>query len=141
MKKLALVSLFAVGVLFMGALSPLDAAAKLTLQRVADMTTLLLRLNGVPVSAGVLTSTGTSVTQATTAAPFTFSGGQCWEITCDGAGVLNIGGTASTDYTSANFGHAMSAGVSWYPCTRDSDTNISLDTAGTTVNCNVRVLR
>ena len=73
MKKLALVSLFAVGVLFMGALSPLSPAAQLVVGRVTDMTSLFMRLNGTP-ALGVLTSTGTSVTQGTTASTFTFSG-------------------------------------------------------------------
>lgn len=141
MKRLALVGLGLVAALFMGALSPLSPAAQLAVGRVADTTTLFLRLNGVPVATGVLTSTGTSVTQATTAVPFTFTGGQCWEVTCDGSAVLNIGATASTDYTSANFGHAVTTGAAWYVCTRDTDTSISLDTTGGTVNCNVRVMR
>lgn len=141
-KALGVAALFSVGVLFMGAVSPLDMAAKMALQRVADMTSLFLRLNGTPVALGVLTSTGTSVDDESTAVPFTFVGGSCYEVTCDGAAVLNIGGTASTDYTSANFGHAMTgAGVPWYVCVRDADTDISLDTTGGTVNCNVRSLR
>ena len=141
MKKLALVSLFAVGVLFMGALSPLSPAAQLVVGRVADMTSLFMLLNGTPVALGVLTSTGTSVNQGTTASPFTFSGGGCYQVTCDGAAVINIGSTASTDYTSANFGRALSAGQASYWCVRDTDTNISLDTAGTTVNCAVARMR
>lgn len=139
MKRTALVALFAV--LFMGAMSPLAPAAQLAVGRVADTTTLFLLLNGTPVALGVLTSTGTSVTQATTAVPFTFSGGGCYEVTCDGAAVINIGATASTDYTSANFGRAMTAGTSAFWCVRDTDTNISLDTSGGTVNCNVRRMR
>lgn len=140
-RALGVAALFSVGVLFMGAVSPLDMAAKMALQRVADMTSLFLQLNGTPVALGVLTSTGTSVTQATTAAPFTFSGGGCYQVTCDGSAVINIGGTASTDYTSANFGRAMSTGQAQYWCVRDTDTNISLDTAGTTVNCAVARMR
>lgn len=139
MKRTALAVLLAV--LFMGVLSPLAPAAQLAVGRVADTTTLFQLLNGTPTALGVLTSTGTSVTQATTAAPFTFSGGGCYEVACDGAAVINIGATASTDYTSANFGRAMSTGVSSYWCVRDTDTSISLDTSGGTVNCNVKRLR
>lgn len=141
MKKLALVSLFVVGALFMGALSPLDAATKLTLQRVADMTSLLLRLNGVPRAAGVLTSTGTSVTQATTGAPFTLPTGTCFEISCDGTGVMNFGSAAALAYTSANHGHYMAANTPWYPCSQDTDTSLAFISTTGTVNCNVRTVR
>lgn len=98
-------------------------------------------LNGVPVKIGVLTSTGTSVTQATTASTFTVTGGTVIEVVCDGAGFVNVGGTASSDYTSANFGRPMTAGVSRWFVLRDTDTDLSLDTAGSTVNCNVSVMR
>lgn len=139
MKRIGFAALFAV--LFMGVLSPLAPAAQLAVGRVADMTSLFLLLNGAPVALGVLTSTGTSVTQATTGVPFTFSGGGCYQVTCDGAAVVTIGATASTDYTSASFGRAMSTGVASYWCVRDTDTNISLDTSGATVNCAVARMR
>lgn len=139
MKRIGFAALFAV--LFMGVLSPLAPAAQLAVGRVADTTTLFLLLNGTPTALGVLTSTGTSVTQATTGVPFTFSGGGCYQVTCDGAAVVTIGATASTDYTSASFGRAMSTGVASYWCVRDTDTNISLDTSGATVNCAVARMR
>ena len=135
MKRIGFAALFAV--LFMGVLSPLAPVAQLSTGAVRDMTSLLLLLNGTPVALGVLTSTGTSVTQATTGVPFTFTGGRCYQVTCDGAAVINIGATASTDYTSANFGRAMSAGVEKFWCVADTSTNISLDTSGATVNCAV----
>ena len=69
--KLALVSLFVVGVLFMGRRCLPSPAAQLTTGAVTDMQTLLVRLNGVPRAVGVLTSTGTSVTQTTTVSTFT----------------------------------------------------------------------
>lgn len=141
MKRLGLVGLGLAAALLMGAISPLAPVAQMAAGAVRDMNNMLLLLNGTPVALGVLTSTGTSVTQATTAAPFTFSGGGCYQVTCDGAAVITIGATASTDYTSANFGRALSAGQASFWCVRDSDTNISLDTAGTTVNCAVARMR
>ena len=141
MKKLALVSLFVVGVLFMGALSPLSPAAQLTTGAVTDMTTLLVRLNGVPRAVGVLTSTGTSVTQATTASTFTLPTGTCFEITCDGTGVMNFGSAAAVALTSANFGHYMAAYTPWYPCSQDTDTSLAFISTTGTVNCNVRKVR
>ena len=139
MKRIGLFALLAV--VFMGVASPLGPVAQMVAGRVADMTSLFMLLNGTPVALGVLTSTGTSVTQATTAAPFTFSGGGCYQVTCDGAAVVNIGATASTDYTSANVGRAVAAATASFWCVRDTDTNISLDTSGGTVNCAVARMR
>ena len=141
MKRIGTAALISVGMLFMGALSPLAPVAEQVRGAVNDMTTLLVRLNGVPRALGVLTSTGTSVTQSSTAAPFTLPGGTCFEITCNGSGVMNFGATAALAYTSANFGHFMTSGTSWYPCTRDGDTTLAFISTSGTVDCNVRTVR
>lgn len=98
-------------------------------------------LNGVPVKIGVLTSTGTTVNQSTTASTFTVTGGRVVEVVCDGAGFINVGSTSSSDYTNAAFGRPMSTGVSRWFVLRNSDTDLALDTAGSTVNCNVSEMR
>lgn len=142
MKRLALAGLFALGVLFMGALpSPRVVTEAVLAARPTTDNALMLLLNGVPVRIGVLTSTGTSVNQGTTAVTFTVTSGTVLEVVCDGAAFVSVGATASSDYTNANFGRPMSAGVSRWFVLRDSDTDLSLDTAGSTVNCNVSVMR
>lgn len=143
MKRSAFVVLlaFVVAPLFMGVLSPLAPVVQSAAGAVTNMTTLLIQLNGIPRAVGVLTSTGTSVNQGTTGATFTLPTGTCFEITCDGSGVMNFGATAALAYTSSNFGHAMSTGQSWYPCSQDTDTNLSFISTTGTVNCNVRRMR
>lgn len=143
MKHSALVVLlaFVVAPLFMGVLSPLAPAVQSAAGAVSNMTTLLLQLNGVPRPVGVLTSTGTSVTQATTGASFTLPTGTCFEITCDGTGVANFGAAAALAYTSSNFGHYMATNTPWYPCTRDTDTTLAFISTTGSVNCNVRTVR
>lgn len=141
MKRIALFASLLCAVLFMGALSPLGPATAQLAGAVNDLTSLLVRLNGVPRSVGVLTSTGTSVNQGTTGATFTLPTGTCFEITCDGSGVMNFGTTAALAYTSSNFGHAMTTGQSWYPCSRDTDTNLAFISTTGTVNCSVRQVR
>lgn len=137
MKKLIAFGLALVAVLFMGA-TPVDVVPRLAQGiRPAGDSVLMQLLNGVPVKIGVLTSTGTSVTQATTGVPFALTAEKVIEVVCDGQGFVKIGATASSDYTDANFGRPMTSGVSRWFILRTGDTNISLDTAGATVNCAV----
>lgn len=141
MKKLFAIITLA-GALFMGVTSPLSVVPKLTegVRPTSDFA-LMLALNGVPVKIGVLTSTGTSVNQGTTGTTFTLTGGTVIEVVCDGAAFINIGATSSSDYTNANFGRPMTTGVSRWFVLRDTDTDISLDTSGGTVNCHVAAMR
>lgn len=136
MKRFTLAGLFVLGALFMGAMWPPVHSLLGATRPAAENITITL-LNGVPVKIGVLTSTGTSVNQGTTASTFTVTGGKVLEVVCDGAGFVNVGATASSDYTNANFGRPMTAGISRWFILRTSDTDLSLDTAGSTVNCNV----
>lgn len=101
-----------------------------------------LRLNGVPVRLGVLTSTGTSVNNSTTASTFTVTSGEVYEVICDGSAVVAVGSTATAgDYTSSTMGVPMSTGVSRWFILRDTDTALALDTTGGTVNCVVHTMR
>lgn len=93
-------------------------------------------LNGVPVKIGVLTTAGASTTNATTAVPFTVTGGTILKVTCDAAAIITIGSAASTSYTNAAFGDVMAIGVSKYFVLRPSDTAIAVAGAGAT-NCAV----
>lgn len=102
---------------------------------------LLQLLNGVPVKLGVLTTAGTTISNADTAVPFTVTGGTVLEVVCDAAAFVNIGATASSDYTNANFGRPMTVGVSRWFVLRDTDTAISVDTTGGAANCQVSVMR
>lgn len=140
MKKLFAIAALA-GALFMGA-SPLSHMPELASGvRPNSDSVLMLMLNGVPEKIGVLTSTGTTVNQTTTAVPFTVAGETVIEVVCDGAGFINVATTSSSDYTSAVFGRPMQSGVSRWWVLRTTDTNLALDTAGATVNCNVSVMR
>lgn len=100
----------------------------------------LLLLNGVPVKLGVITTTGASTTNATTAVPFTVSGGTVLMVTCDAAAVFTIGSSASTTYTNAAFGTVMATGVPQKFILRDTDTTIAVASA-VSVNCAVAVMR
>lgn len=94
------------------------------------------RLNGVPVRLGVITTTGASTTNATTASAFTVTGGSVLMVTCDAAAVFTVGSSASTSYTNAAFGTVMAAGVPRYFIMRTTDTAIAVASA-VTVNCAV----
>lgn len=97
-------------------------------------------LNGVPVKLGVLTTAGTTINNSDTAVPFTVTGGTVLEVVCDAAAFVNIGSTASSDYTNANFGRPMAVGVSRWFVLRTTDTAISVDTTGGAANCQVSVM-
>lgn len=65
---------------------------------------LLTMLNGQETLLGVLTSSGSSVTNATTATPFTLAAGSLLKVQCDAAAVhIGPGATASATLTSANY--------------------------------------
>lgn len=101
---------------------------------------LLLQLNGVPVRLGVITTAGASTTNATTASPFTVTGGTVIRVTCDAAAVFTIGSSASTSYTNAAFGDVMATGTPRYFVLRETDTTIAV-AAAAAVNCAVHVMR
>lgn len=67
-------------------------------------------VNGSPVYAGVMTTNATSVTNATTAAPFALAGGQLIKVTCSAAAFITVGATASGTFTAADIGHPMAVG-------------------------------
>lgn len=97
---------------------------------------LILRLNGVPSRIGVIITAGSSTTNATTATPFTLSGGEVLKVVCDAAAVFGVGSSVSTTYTNAAFGEPMTAGVAKYFILRDTDTTIAV-AAAASVNCAV----
>lgn len=75
-------------------------------------------LNGSPNRLGVITSAGTSTTNATTATPFTIVRGESLMVQCDVAAfcreILTASTTVSSSYSSADIGRAVQAGVPWY---------------------------
>jgi len=96
---------------------------------------LFSRLNGVPSRLGVITTTGASTTNATTASAFTITGGSTLIVVCDAAAFVNVGATSSTSYTDTAFGFfVMSAGVPKYIVLRDTDTTLAVASAAS-VNC------
>ena len=97
-------------------------------------------LNGVPVALGVLTTAGTTISNSTTAVPFTITGGTVIRVVCDAAAFVRVGTTASSDYTSAVFGEPMATGAAKWFVLRMSDTAIAVDTTGGAANCNVAVM-
>jgi hypothetical protein len=101
---------------------------------------LFSRLNGVPVALGVLTTAGTTISNTTTAAPFTLVGGSVIRVVCDAAAFVRVGTTASSDYTSAVFGEPMAVGAVRFFVLQMSDTAIAVDTTGGAANCNVAVM-
>lgn len=100
----------------------------------------LMLLNGVPVRLGVITTAGASTTNATTATPFTITGGTVLMVTCDAAAVVTVGSSASTTYTNAAFGTVMATGTPRWFILRDTDTTIAVAASGA-VNCAVHVMR
>lgn len=105
--------------------------------RPASEYVLYLFLNGEPSRAGVLISTGSSITNATTATPFTLLGGSVLKIICDAKAFVNVGGTASASYTNANLGHPVLADTPYYLVLGASTTTISSISATGTTNCTV----
>ena len=101
---------------------------------------MLLLLNGAPVRLGVITTAGSSTTNATTASAFTITGGSVLMVTCDAAAVLAVGSSVSTSYTNSAFGLVMSTGVPRWIIMRDTDTSLAV-AAAATVNCAVHVMR
>lgn len=94
-------------------------------------------LNGEPTKLGVLTSTGTSVTNATTAVPFTVAAGQVLLFKCDTANA-NVGGGATCD-ASVGANHKYQLVNAYDPYfTILRSTTVCLDApAATTINCAV----
>lgn len=130
MKKLALIA-----GLFMGLVSLSAVAAN----RPYGELNFFHLLNGVPVKLGTITTAGTSTTNATTASPFTVTGGNVIKVTCDAAAVFTVGSSASTTYTNAAFGSVMAAGVAQYFVLRTTDTAIAV-AAAAAVNCAVHTM-
>jgi hypothetical protein len=66
---------------------------------------------------GNLLMTGASITNATTAVPFTVGDGKAIEVVCDGSATCNVGAAAcvvSSTYTSADMGIPLDAKEKWY---------------------------
>lgn len=120
--------------LVMGLSSPAVAATRPTTDPALTL------LNGVPERLGVITTAGASTTNASTASPFTVTGGSVLMVTCDIAAVFTVGATASTAYTNAAFGTVMAAGVPRFFILRPTDTTIAV-AAAAAVNCAVHVMR
>jgi hypothetical protein len=140
MKTRPLLLLAVLSLPLMAMLTP-SAVAPSLLGRTSNELSLFLLLNGVPVKLGVLTTAGTTINNSDTAVPFTVTGGTVLEVVCDAAAFVNIGSTSSSDYTNANFGRPLTAGVSRWFVLRDSDTAISVDTTSGAANCQVSVMR
>jgi hypothetical protein len=99
---------------------------------------LMMLLNGEPTKLGVLTSTGTSVNETTTAVPFTVTAGSVLLFKCD-AGSANVGGgtTCENLITDANHRYQLANAFDPYFLVLKS-THICLDApAATTINCAV----
>jgi hypothetical protein len=104
---------------------------------------LFMLLNGEPTKLGVLTSTGTSVTQATTGVPFTIASTDCasrvFMFQCDTA-QANVGPGATCDTTVTGANHKKQLANAWDPfyMVLNTATSICLDApASTTINCAV----
>lgn len=100
---------------------------------------LFVRLNGEPSRLGVLTSTGTSVNQGTTATPFTIPSGAVLKIICDVKAFVTVGTTASANYTATTLGHPVLADTPYYVILQAGAGNADLASisAGGTTNCTV----
>lgn len=105
---------------------------------------LLLLLNGQPSKLGTLTSTGTGVTNATTATTFTIPAGSVLLFQCDAA--VNVmagstvadGGTVSTTITSSSYGYKIvNAGDPLFMVLDEFTTTVSMISASGTANCSV----
>jgi hypothetical protein len=99
---------------------------------------LMTLLNGEPTLLGVLTSTGTSVTNASTAVPFTVAAGSVLLFKCD-AGSANVGGGATCDTTVTGASHKYQLANAYDPYFMVlKSTTVCLDApAATTINCAV----
>lgn len=115
--------------------SPLWLTA--TANRPAGEFPMFLMLNGQPTYVGVLTSTGASVTNATTGVPFTLNGGEVLKFVCDAEAWLTPGGTASLTFSSANLGHPIPAKTAYFMITKETTTTIALISTSGTANCGV----
>jgi len=97
---------------------------------------LLTLLNGTPVKIGTLTSTGSSVTNATTATPFTVTGGKVVMIECDGAAHVGPGSSASATATNAAYKPKVSAAPERiYIVLQDAADTVAMISSSGTVNC------
>lgn len=91
---------------------------------------------GEPVYVGTLTSTGTSVSNATTAFPFTLNGGELLKFICDAEGWVNPGATAGLTFTAATIA-TLSRRRAHYLLLRSPTTAISMISTTGTANCAV----
>jgi hypothetical protein len=103
---------------------------------------LYLLLNGKPTKLGVLTSTGASVTNASTAVPFTLTGGSVIKVECDAAANVGLQATCHGTVTNANYCELLEV----RPAQRvyvvpDSVTTISAISVSGTANCMVWAMR
>jgi hypothetical protein len=74
----------------------------------ATIGVVVTRLNGTPSKVGTLESSGTSISNAATATPFTVTVGTTYMIQCNAAANVNLAGaTASTTVTSASYGFTV----------------------------------
>lgn len=95
----------------------------------------MLLVTGNETSVGVLTSTGTSVTNASTAVPFSFVAGEIYMFVCDAKVYAGPGSTAHATYTNANFKPVRAAETAWF-WTAQSTTYAVISASGT-ANCAV----
>lgn len=98
---------------------------------------LFLFLNGEPTRLGVLTSTGTSINNTTTASTFTITAGAVLKVICDAKAFITPGSTASASYTNANLGHPVLADTPYYLVLGASTTTLASISASGTTNCTV----
>lgn len=125
-------------------LAGLTLGPRVAVARPANADQLLLLLNGQPSKIGTLTSTGTGVTNATTATTFTLSAGWVLLFQCDAAAhimagsTIADGGTVSTTLTSASYGYKLvNAGDTFFMVLDSSTTTVSMISASGTANCAV----
>lgn len=101
---------------------------------------LFLVLNGSPRKLGVLTSTGTSVTNATTGVPFTVTTTDCatrvFLFKCDASNAnVGAGSTCDTTITGANHRYQIGGVFEPYYLRTDGTTHCLDAPAATTINC------
>lgn len=117
--------------------APRKVVTEELLQRVLNESEMLVRLNGEPVKIGVLTSSGTSINNSTTAVPFTLPANCVMKVLCDAESWVTPGATASSSATNAAFGHPCPTRVAYWLNLRDSTTQVAMVPTSGSSNCAV----
>ena len=121
-------------------------AAFVARARPAGELALFFALNGEPTKLGVLTSSGASVNNSTTAVTFTLPSrtiggtafyGTVLKVVCDAKAYITPGATASGTATAATYGHPTLAETPYYLILQDTTSQLAAISASGTANCAV----